>query len=67
MCQPDLPSVTRYSTTLTGCSCPDWQYRKHRRPCKHQRCLMDAAGVVEEWQAHNGRELMPKWTAEIKD
>ena len=62
-----MPSVTRYTTTLSSCSCPDWHYRPHRRPCKHVLTLQDAVSVVREWQDKHGRELMPKWSAVISD
>ena len=62
---PELPSVVKYTTTLKSCDCPDSRYRPHRAPCKHQRCLLDAAGIVREWEDFNGRPLMPEWSAAI--
>ena len=53
-----MASVIKYDTTPTECSCPDWYYRPHRRPCKHVETLLDAMAVVREWQDHN-EELLP--------
>ena len=72
---PDLPAAqeavqahpTKYKTTLKGCSCPAHVYRSHRGPCKHVLALLDAVGVVEEWEAANpGRDLLQERTAETK-
>ncbi len=66
MYQHDIPSVTRYETTLKGCSCPAHVYRPHRRPCKHTAALLDAVGVVKEWEdAHPGVKLIEEWSAVI--
>ena len=61
----ELPSVVKYETSLTACSCPDSRFRPHRTLCKHQRTLMDAAGIVLEWQAKHGRDLLQEWTVII--
>ena len=61
-----IASVSRYATTLEGCSCPAHVYRPHSRPCKHVRTLLDAVGVVKEWEAANpGRKLMEEWSVII--
>ena len=37
---------SKYYTTADppACSCPDWQYRGHIRPCKHIRRLQEGPG-----------------------
>ena len=62
----ELPSVVKYQTTLKSCDCPDSRFRTHRAPCKHRRALMDAAGIVLEWQAKHGRDLLEEWTVIIR-
>ena len=42
---PPIPA--KYFTSLDGCSCPDWRYRGHIRPCKHVSALRDAVAVLE--------------------
>ncbi len=31
--------AAKYFTSTEACSCPDWLYRGHIRPCKHVREL----------------------------
>ena len=67
MCQPDIASVSRYKTNLKSCNCPDAIYRPWRQVCKHRAALLDAVGVLTEWQDSNpGVELMAEWS-EIKN
>ena len=65
MYEHELPSVTKYETTLKSCNCRESVYRPWRAPCKHVATLRDAAGIVREWEDHNQRELQPKWTVVI--
>ena len=37
----------RYFTTKTHCSCLDFWYRGHIRPCKHVRRLQEAEALLE--------------------
>ena len=39
---------SKYYTTADppACSCPDWQYRGHIRPCKHIRRLQEAEALI---------------------
>ena len=67
MHQHDIPSVTRYQTTLKACRCPDAIYRPWRLVCKHRAALLDACSVVKEWEdAHPGVKLMAEWSVIIK-
>ena len=42
---PELPA--KYYTSAQACSCLDFWYRGHQRPCKHVVELRDALAVVD--------------------
>ena len=45
----DWPTIpAKYFTTVDGCSCPDFQYRRMRtgQDCKHQKSLRQALKLI---------------------
>ena len=65
MYEHELPSVTKYETSLKSCNCPESIYRPWRAPCKHVATLRDAVGIIKEWQEKHGRDLLQEWTVVI--
>ena len=43
----------KYYTSTRACSCPDWRYRGHIRPCKHVRALVDAYALIRSQDIKN--------------
>lgn len=41
-----------YTTTLTSCSCRDFKYNTHGKPCKHMYALAWHIGIIRETAPH---------------
>ena len=41
---PEIPA--RYFTNAQTCSCPDFWFRGHLRPCKHVRAIRQAEALL---------------------
>ena len=42
-------TASKHFTTIDPpcCSCADWKYRGHIRPCKHVKALQEAEALLE--------------------
>ena len=63
--------VVNYYTTTEACSCPDFRYRSHIRPCKHVKALRDAHALIDatnrKWAGLNVDNGQPAAPGNVSD